>query len=298
MTDEIYDFCLANEISICTSLDGPEDLHNGQRKYAQGNSFKNTYQWLCRINERNEQYRKTGIDIFYPNALITVTRKALNRYREIIDLYIDSGLYSIFLRPINPFGFAHEISDELIYTPEKFLEFYRNSIEYMVKRNREGIFFSESTAQIILTKIFKKVDPNYLDLRSPCGAAIGQLAYNYNGDIFSCDEGRMVYEMGDSIFKLGNVHEDDYQTVMRKDEVAELCTASCLEGLPGCHDCVYNPYCGVCPVYNYVSQNSLFGYMPTNDRCKIFTGIFDYLFETLDANKDVYKEWVAKQLFR
>ena len=47
---------------------------------------------------------------------------------------------------------------------------------------------------------------NYMELRSPCGAGVGQLAYYADGDIFTCDEGRMLHEMGQSTFRLGNVN--------------------------------------------------------------------------------------------
>ena len=29
-----------------------------------------------------------------------------------------------------------------------------------------------------------------IQLRSPCGAGIGQLLYNYDGKVYTCDEGR------------------------------------------------------------------------------------------------------------
>jgi len=40
-------------------------------------------------------------------------------------------------------------------------------------------------------KILTENDPNFLDSRSPCGACIGQVAYNYDGKVYTCDEGRM-----------------------------------------------------------------------------------------------------------
>ena len=102
----------------------------------------------------------------------------------------------------------------------------------------------------------------------------------------------MVYEMGDDVFLLGNVKESRYSDVMESEVVRGLCVASCLESIPGCNDCVYNPYCGVCPVYNYSEQGSIFGQMPTNDRCKILKGIFDYLFDKIDENIGIFSEWV------
>ena len=34
--------------------------------------------------------------------------------------------------------------------------------------------------------------------------------YNYDGDVYAADEGRMLAEMGDTSFRLGNVHADSY----------------------------------------------------------------------------------------
>ena len=80
-------------------------------------------------------------------------------------------------------------------------------------------------------------------LRSPCGGVIGQLAYNYNGDIFTCDEGRMLAETGDLSFKLGDVFHSTFSQIFESSVCKLVCTASCLESIPCCEQCVYSPYC-------------------------------------------------------
>jgi hypothetical protein len=47
------------------------------------------------------------------SALLTVTKKTLPKYKEVIDTYVEMGLDSIFLRPINPYGFAAADIDKL-----------------------------------------------------------------------------------------------------------------------------------------------------------------------------------------
>jgi len=44
--------------------------------------------------------------------------------------------------------------------------------------------------------------PGYVDLISPSGIGIGALVYNYDGDVYASDEGRMLAEMGDKRFRL------------------------------------------------------------------------------------------------
>ena len=53
-----------------------------------------------------------------------------------------------------------------------------------------------------------------MELRSPCGAAMGQMAYYYNGNVYTCDEGRMLAEMGNSAFCLGSALKNDYNELM------------------------------------------------------------------------------------
>ena len=60
-----------------------------------------------------------------------------------------------------------------------------------------------------------------------------------------------------------------------------MCAASCAEALPDCGECVYRPYCGVCPVYNYACHGNIFAPEPNNERCRINKGVLDYLFEKL-----------------
>ena len=292
MDNEKLKYLLDNKVSICTSLDGTEEIHNKNRLLKDNNSFKNTEYWIKEINDENKQRDKSNKKYNKLNALLTTTRDHFTKYKEIIDIYIDLGFSSIQLRPLNPFGYGKNPPKSILYNAKEFLDFYKKSLDYILDLNKKGIDFYEKTAKIILTKIINKVDSNYLDLRSPCGAGIGQLAYNYDGNIFTCDEGRMVYEMGDDGFLLGNVKKSKYKEVMSSDIIRSLCIASCLEGVPGCNDCVYNPYCGVCPVYNYTEQGSIFGQMPTNERCKMFMGIQDYFFSNIDSNFEIYSKWI------
>jgi len=73
--------------------------------------------------------------------------------------------------------------------------------------------------------------------------------------------------------------------------------ASSLDAQPDCAQCAYNPYCGICPVYNYTTQGSLHGQMRTSSWCASHMGILDYLFEKLaEADPDVlstFDRWVS-----
>jgi radical SAM protein with 4Fe4S-binding SPASM domain len=185
------------------------------------------------------------------------------------------------LRPLDPFGFASQTGAKIEYQRRSYLDFYREAVDYMLEKNAAGAEILERYAGIFLTKILTDDDPNFLDIRSPCGAGIGQLAYNYDGAVFTCDEGRMLHEMGDDFFRLGDARETKYRDIQLHDTVRAMIAASNLDTQPDCASCVYNPYCGVCPVHNYETQGSLHGRMRESDWCAVHKGIQDYLFDKL-----------------
>ncbi|MBM4372069.1 MAG: His-Xaa-Ser system radical SAM maturase HxsB, partial [Deltaproteobacteria bacterium] len=243
MDEERLRYLVDHHVQICTSMDGPRDLHDANRHLRGGSAWESTVQWMERIDAA---YREKGLDpaLYHVESLMTTTRASLGRAREIVDEYVRLGRKALFLRPLNPFGFAKATFDRIGYTTDEFLVFYREALDHMIELNRKGVEILERNAAIFLTKMLTAGDPNYLDLRSPCGAGIGQIAYNFDGTLFTCDEGRMLGQMGDDVFRIGRLGESTYGDVMHHDTVKAVAVASCLDGLPGCMDCVYRPYCG------------------------------------------------------
>lgn len=294
LDEEKFNFLIENRIQICTSLDGPEELHDKNRKYSGGSAYKETILWMDRINKK---YAEIGLDpvLYHVEALLTVTRHHFPHYKEIVEEYLSHGCKAIFIRPLNPFGFAKNTFSKIGYTGGEFIEFYLKTLDYIIQRNREGAEILERFAAIFLTKIFTEYDPNYLDIRSPCGAGIGQIAYNYDGSIFTCDEGRMVYQMGDDSFIIGHSDNAKYGELVTHETVKSIAVASCLDSIPFCCDCAYKPYCGTCPVYNYTEQGSIFARMPQNEKCKIHMGIMDHLFRVLkdgdEQTRAILERW-------
>ena len=289
MNEEKALFLLKNEVSICTSLDGPENLHNKNRIYSAGNSYEITLKWLKYFQEKSRSgtYKINGklCKIFKPSALLTVTRETLKYPHNVIDEYIKNGLDSIFIRPLSPIGFAKRVWDKIGYSADEFIDFYEKSLNYIISKNKNGVKIKEKMVEILLRKIEKREDSGFVDLRCPCGGGIGQLAYNYDGNIYTCDEGRMVGEERDDLFLIGNIKDISYRDIFNSDAVRGCAISSNLETQPICFKCAYRPYCGVCPVINYEAEKTPAGNNITSQRCKIYMGILDIIFKKLDREK-------------
>lgn len=285
LTDEMIEFFKENNVSICTSIDGDRELQNINRPYSKGDSYNETIGKIRLLKEKQ-------IDV---NAIETTTKYSLSRYKEIVDEYTNLGLKSIFLRPLTKLGKADNNWEKIGYSAEEFLGFYKNCLDYIIEKNKQGIFLSEGHSDIFLKKILLNKPINYMELRSPCGGAIGQLAYYYDGNIYTCDEGRMLSEMGEDSFKLGNVYENSYKDLMQCDCTKAMCVSSCIECLPYCNTCAYMPYCGTCPVVNLAQDNNIFAQNPKEYRCKIYSGILDILFDYIENEPDVldiFEKWI------
>lgn len=287
LTDEIIDFVKEHNIGLSTSLDGCEIVHNHNRPFVNGDPS-----WR-KVVEKIHIVQGRGIPL---GAIETTTRFGLNYPHELIDTYRQLGFKRIFIRPLTPLGYATKNWQKIGYSPEKFLKFYRECLQYILELDRYGECMAESHAMLFLRKILCSDAGNYMELRSPCGGVVGQMAYFYNGDIYTCDEGRMLGEMGDPIFRLGNVKKDTYDNVVNSNSCKALMSSSFLQSIPECCDCVYQPYCGTCPVVNYKLYHDIYPNRPDEFRCKIYQGmldiIFDYLYEDNPETVNILNSWI------
>lgn len=295
MDDEKLEWLIENKVQICTSIDGPPEVHDKQRKLPKvyGESgHELAAEWVRKINAR---YRELGLDetLYHVEALVTTTRDVLTRSKELVDGYAALGCRALFLRPLDPFGFAEKTANLIEYPREDYLTYYRESVDYMIELNKQGVEILERYAAIFLTKILSGTDPNFLDIRQPAGAGIGQLAYNYDGTVFTCDEGRMLHEMGDDAFYLGTV-DTPYREIVGHETVRAVVVAGQLAAQPDCAHCAYQPYCGIPPVHSHKTQGTLFGRMRESSLCAVHKGIQDYLFEKLSSGDEETLEILEK----
>jgi His-Xaa-Ser system radical SAM maturase HxsB len=294
MTEENAEWLIDNEVLVCTSLDGPEELHNYNRTWRTGsNAYANVRKWIDYFNRR---YIEKGKDpqLWHVDALMTTSRKTFDHWKEVVDLYVELGMHTIHLRPLNPYGFAVDTWKRIGYSAEEYLDFYARALEYIIELNRQGTTIVEGTAATFLTKMMTPDDPNFVDIRSPCGAGIGQVAYNYDGKLFTCDEGRMTSAMGNDLFQIGTIGATSFPEMIRHPTVRAMAVASLQDSLPGCDTCWNKPFCGVCPMHNYMTSGDIFGQRPNSPKCKEHYTVASLLFERLANDHDGSME----QMFR
>jgi His-Xaa-Ser system radical SAM maturase HxsB len=286
LDEEILSFCAEHDVYLSTSIDGPQDLHNGNRRRPGQDSWQQAVAGIRRAQER------LGADRV--SALMTTTEASLNRAAEIIDTYAELGLRGVFLRPISPYGFALRGRGGANYDVTRWLEFYAAGLDKIIELNRQGIPMVEIYTSIIAKKILTNTDPGYVDLTSPAGIGIGALVYNYDGDIYASDEGRMLAEMGDRTFRLGSVHDSSYADIMLSDGLLNPLMDSVALSAPMCATCAFEPYCGADPVFHHATTGDFTGHKALSAFCQRNTGLFILLLRKMRDDpyfKDLMQRW-------
>lgn len=284
MDDTIAKFLKRNNVNdLCTSLDGPKEIHDKNRKYAIGvGSYNKVVYWIERLRE---EYKFDSI-----KALSTVTKYSLPFPEEIVDEYLEREFSDITPVVLRNTGIARENWKEIGYFAEEYIDFWKKILDYCISLNKKGRSMCEMYSKMILDKIYGPTLQTHTCFAKPCGAALMQASYQYNGDIYTCDEGKAF-----ELFKLGNVKENTYRQIYCSPNALNIIALSSTLGFD-CNNCVWNAFCSFCPVTAYAGQGNIISKLPLDFDCKIKKAQISHIFEKLLFSKDakVLKRWVGR----
>ncbi len=297
MDEERAEWLLANDVHLCTSLDGPQPLHDLNRGWmGKAGAFDEVVRWMRYFNRRYVEMGRDP-DVWHVDALMTTTRQSFDHLDAIIDLYVQMGIRNLHIRPLNPFGFATRTWKAIGYTTEEWLDFYARALDRIIELNLQGVEIMEGTASTFLKKMLTPDDPNFVDIRSPVGSGTGQVAYDYDGSIYISDEARMLAAMGDHTFRVGHVDHTTMRDILAHPTVRAIAVASLTDALPSCHACHAAPWCGVRPLHDYQRTGDLVALRRRTPKCKEHLGIVNLLLERLAADQGdgrverIFRRW-------
>ncbi|MGP9567903.1 His-Xaa-Ser system radical SAM maturase HxsB [Halomonas sp. AOP5-B2-8] len=290
LSEEMLDFAQEHDVHFSTSLDGPAFLHNANRPTPTRDSYERTLEGIRRVRERLGEDKVS--------ALTTLTARSLQYPEAIIDEYVAQGFNSISLRPLSPYGFAKKSELRLDYPVSEYIAFYKKALAYLVSVNSQGAYLSEGYASLLLTNILTPFSTGYVDLRSPAGAGVGVLVYNYDGSVYPSDEARMLLEMGEDGLRLGDVSQS-LNELLASPVVDLILSAGVAEALPGCSDCALVPFCGADPVEHYARQGDPIGHRAFSAFCQRNMSLLIHLLGLLRGNDEqaqrVLLSWMSRR---
>jgi uncharacterized protein len=293
LDEKKLDYIKSRNICLSTSLDGPRDLHDACRRKRNGDGSHE-------IVTRHLALAQAELGKDKVSALMTATRHSIDRFPEVVEEYLKQNLGSVFIRMMNPLGLAFSEWNNLGYTMETFISAYSKVLDNIIEINRSGVHFPEMFATILLSRILTPFSTGFVDLQSPAGVGIGGVIYDTNGDVYVSDEARMLsHAKGDKKFCIGNVHLHSWFEIFGNEELKKIIQCSCIEALPGCAWCAFQPYCGGDPVRNYALYGDMIGKRPENDFCRKHKALFELFFNYIqrDDNEihDIFWSWITNR---
>ena len=291
VTSDILEYLRHHDFCVSTSFDGPADLHDKHRVDCAG---KATHASVL----KNLKFAQSYIHRDKIGALMTATKDSLGRFPEIVDEYVKHGFHSIVFRSMNPYGRFLENQERLSYPVERFVESFKEGLFHIINLNKKGIHFTEGYTSLLLRRMLTSFSTGYVDLQSPTGAGIAGVIYDYDGNIYACDEGRMLSEMGDETFWIGSVSQE-HREVFAGGKLRAIVESSIVETHPQCTDCAYRIWCGADPARHYATQGTMVGHKALSEFCKKHLMLFDFLVTLLETcdneTKDILYSWIGGQ---
>lgn len=220
------------EVLVSTSLDGDAIVHRTQRTHSAEATerFRTNLGWIV------AEYGPDKV-----SALPTIDQDAPPEPDDLIDSYVEFGLHSVYLRPINFQGFARKRHSASQGDHSAWWAYHERFLRRLIALNFEDRtkVLEESYFSLCLRRIFRIGLDRHVDLRNPNPMGTDYLVIDYDGTIYPTDEARMLTRSGVIDLGIGSVR-DGIDTEKRDILNSHSTTAND----PDCEHCPYQAYCG------------------------------------------------------
>jgi sulfatase maturation enzyme AslB (radical SAM superfamily) len=285
--DRHLEFIAREGISLCTSLDGTEWVHDWNRRRLGGGS----HAAVARLLSSLRTLRAAGRGLAEPpSAVCTVTRRTLRDPDGVIDEFERLGVRRVQLAPLDPLGRAAGAWDEIGYEPEEFVAFYARALDRLLSRSdgRAEPSFEKGGVIFLLRALGNR------QWRHPNRDALTRLAYSVDGGVYPSDEARLLAAGGDETFRLGDAALDRYEDILARPAARAVILAALPWADPACSRCAWSPFCRVPAAVRHAHASGRGDPAAARWRCRLYRGVFDLLFERLadPRRRPVLESWL------
>jgi His-Xaa-Ser system radical SAM maturase HxsB len=269
LDDDIWALLDTPDLYISTSLDGDALTHQRHRTVTPAL----TSQFLANLNQVIARYGPEKV-----SALPTIDPLQLPDIDTLIDSYVQLGLTSIFLRPINYQGFARKRHGTSREQSDDWRAYHARFIRAIIARNwaDRSKVLEETYTSICLRRIFQPGADRHVDLRNPNPLGYDYVVVDHDGQVYPTDEARMLSRSGVIDLAIGDVasgwHGERRDLLNRHNANFDD---------PACQRCTYQPYCGRDVVDDLARYGRIDMPRLETEFCRRHLHLFDLLFELI-----------------
>lgn len=223
LTDEIIDFFQAHRFGLTVSMDGPQELHDKRRFFltTRGDKKGSYEQIVLRLKRLMARYTARPVV-----ARVTVTKGTVEVMR-IYEHLTSLGFFEVGFSPVtakNGEDYGLEPADL-----RQVLAGFKELGALYVERALQNQYTGFSNLSTMLTDVHLGTNKLF-----PCGAGLGLLDVDGNGDVYLCHR-----FPGTEEHQYGNVKEG-----LAYDRLNEFINSAHVENKPVCQTCWIRGLCG------------------------------------------------------
>ncbi|MEO8026608.1 MAG: quinohemoprotein amine dehydrogenase maturation protein [Bryobacteraceae bacterium] len=219
LTPTIIEYLSENQIGVTVSMDGPKELHDQLRVFANG---KGSYDIIePRVRELLKNHRTRPI-----TARVTMTNRAMDVMKTYRHLHDELGFWEVGFAPVTTapnrlYAINEPGMDRVL---EQFRELADEYLEFALRGEHHGF----SNVSDTLAELHQGVSKSH-----PCGAGLGLLGVGPSGDLAPCH--RFV---DSDVHSLGHI-----STGLDLAKQADFLNRGHINTKYDCHSCWARPVC-------------------------------------------------------
>ena len=271
VTDEIAEFVKQHNIGIGISIDGPERLNNRSRPMLGGqDSHHRTLRGIRTLQRHGVKF----------GTILVLNRANVPYPEEIADFFVDLGIKSTKVNPVNMIGDAQRTWDDMSISSDEYFEFLDRWIAHVTAHE---LPLNESNLGEYLRYLYRRIH-DYRCMRSNCGAGESFFLVDASGDIYPC-----AHSAGIPEWRLGSIDKANGGRVAlgREHPVIRSFSKRLVERMEDTRTCPWRHFCeGGCAVNAYQK----FGTIVARDTlCSFYERIYPRLLEIMASDADRFQ---------
>jgi len=223
LTDEIIDFFQEHRFGLTISMDGPQELHDKRRFFLTNRGErKSSYEQIVpRVKRLIERYTARPVV-----ARVTVTKGTVEIMR-IYEHLTSLGFFEVGFSPVT----ASDSADYGLDPADlrQVLAGFRELGSLYIERALQNQYTGFSNLSTMLTDLYAGTNKLF-----PCGAGLGLLDVDGNGDVYLCHR-----FPGSEEHNYGNV-----KTGLAYDRLNDFLNSAHIDNKPVCQTCWIRGLCG------------------------------------------------------
>lgn len=272
ITNETLDFCEDNRISIGTSIDGPEEIHNLIRIYPNGEgSFKEAWKGLRMIEQRKGKSRGGNKRRIGGGAITILTKMNLDKILEVYNFFKSQGIH-IKINPLIKSGRGAENHSDLGISPIEYGKALTKLFDQWFYEKEKGIDVDPLSA-ILGNQITE--NPTTCNFGKSCREEF--ISVGPQGDVYPCGRFDGIKE-----YWLGNINQNkDLVEILAESKTNKLLLERSSETVKGCSDCDYSRICNAGCMHNaYMQRGNI---LDKDFYCASYQILFKHLEKALNV---------------